>query len=171
MIETSAASPLPASFTAHGWRSDMRNTRAAVAEVVRAAIGEIGTCEAPLGSNAGPVLKYGGEPGQPWCAYFTSWCYRRAEGGSPFGVLASAYKLREWAAGHGRVLADGYALHPGDVALVLREDLHGHVALVVADVGGGMIATVEGNVRSAVRGLVREARAEFNCFIRPLPLP
>ena len=88
--------------------------------------------------------------------------------GSPFGVRASAYKLRTWAVVHDRVLPVGAVLEPGDLALVLREDLHGHVAIVVADLGGGMIATVEGNVHSAVRGLVHRFAAEFSCAVRPI---
>lgn len=152
-------------FVAPGWRSDERNARASVVEVVRVAVGEIGQHEDPPGSNRGARIDVyaRGHLGTPWCAWFASWCYRVA--GAPFGTIGSAWGLYEWAKAHGRLVTA--PLQPGDVAIIRRAGGHGHVGIVVADLGGGKIATVEGNSANAVRGRVR-AVGDFTDYARPV---
>lgn len=156
-------------FLADGWRGDVvaapnDDARAAVA----VAIGEIGTKEDPPGSNRGPrVDMYEGADwlGSPWCALFASWCWGRAPGGSPFGVLASALKLRDWGTQHGALLG-AEPLLPGDIGLILRARGRGHVEIVTSLEWDGQVALVGGNVSNAVRGTVR-ARGAFSHFLRP----
>lgn len=158
-------------FIADGWEGDIVSApndeaRAAVA----VAIAEIGTKEDPTGSNRGPrVDMYEGADwlGSPWCALFVSWCWGRAPGGSPFGILASALKLRDWAATHGALLAGGDDLLPGDIGVILRAGGRGHVELVVGCLFDDKISLVGGNVGNAVRGTVRAPDA-FTAFLRPL---
>jgi peptidoglycan hydrolase-like protein with peptidoglycan-binding domain len=161
-------------FTAPGWRCELSKVRAAVRPVIAAALQDLArpTYEEPNGSNDGPRLrKYGigiGKSGKhyPWCGYSCSHWYSHAEGGSPFGVKASAYKLREWARQHGRLLDPDEDLEPGDVGTVVTPSFQGHVALLV-NVYGAELSTIEGNSRNAVRGLVR-GPSDFE-WARPLP--
>ena len=156
-------------YTAPGWRCYPSEARAEVRPVLIAAVGEIGVCEDPPGSNRGPrVDQYGGgTSGTAWCAHFVSWCFAYAEGGSPFGHVASVYKLGLWAAGAKRLLRPGEIVSPGDLWCALRSDYHGHVEIV----GGGTpdaLSCIGGNSRSAVRGNVRRA-ADATIIVRPIP--
>lgn len=182
----SGGAPGLAGYVALGWRWSPDDAGDSELLVVRAAVDELGVREDPPGSNAGPVLKYGGSPpgspgfpgavGEPWCACFVSWCWARATGGSPFGFLESAYKIWDWGRRNQKLVADGARLLPGDVFVILRQDMHGHVGLVSAPspavsgalaAGADLVSTVEGNSRDAVRGLVR-ARGSLLAFVRPL---
>lgn len=156
-------------FTDAGFRVDLTNCRASVLEVVRAAAGEVGTVESPLGSNSGRRVDLYQAPAQglPWCAYFVSWCYRMSEPRTPFGRIGSVWGLVEWGVRRGRMVTAA-ALEPGDLALVRRSQRRGHVTMVVANLGGGRIATVGGNEGNAVRGRVRVV-ADFTDFVRPIP--
>ncbi len=156
-------------YTAPGWRCAPTSARPGLVNVLTAAVGQIGNCEDPDGSNMGPTIDKYGQDGQPWCAYFVSWCYLYSEPPHPFGVIASALKMQEWAQAQKRVLGAGAQLLPGDVGVILRANFHGHVVLVGGVLDDGKIATVEGNSGNAVRGLVR-AREAFACFVRPIPL-
>ena len=90
-------------------------------------------------------------------------------GGNPFGrPLGSALKVRDWGQANGRLVAAGDPVLPGDVGCILRAGGHGHVVLVACDLGGGQIATVEGNAGNACRGLLR-AREAFAAIVRPIP--
>ncbi len=155
-----------ARYTAAGWRCEPSQAREAVKPVLAAAVDEIGSCERPDGSNRGPRVDIYTAPdlGIPWCAAFASWCYRLA--GSPFGRLLSAYKIGEWGKARGRVVTDP---QPGDLFVILRGDLHGHVGLVAGAPVGGRFCTVEGNSGNAVRGLVRPVDS-ISLFVRPIPL-
>lgn len=159
-------------FTAPGWRCEPSDCRAAVKRVVEVAVGEIGVIEQPDGSNRGARVDVYTAPdlGIPWCAAFVSWCFLRgADDGSPFGRILSALKMREWAVTNNRLLGIAALPQPGDVFVLLRGDLHGHVGLVVGSTPDGRMLTIEGNAGNAVRGLVR-ARAAVSCIIRPIPL-
>lgn len=157
-------------FCAPGWAPGAFPEQ--VVQVCSAAVGEIGAVEVPLGSNRGPrVDQYEGPDwlGSPWCALFASWCWAKAAAGSPFGVLASAYKLNEWGAQHGRLLAATDKAQPGDLALFLRAGGHGHVEIVVStEVDGAPLSLVGGNVSNSVRGTVRP-RSSFTAVLRPMP--
>jgi hypothetical protein len=159
-------------FTAAGWRCSPSEARPGLVEVLRQGVGLLGTVEQPPGSNRGPLIdgwcSAAGLPlGSPWCAAFATAMYGRAD--RPIPIMGSSLKVANWGRQRGLLLADSAMLLPGDIGCILRGDGHGHVVLVGADLGGGMIATVEGNSGSAVRGLLR-ARASFACFVRPMPL-
>ena len=152
------------------WRGDAALTSPAARPVVLAAIGEIGTCEEPLGSNRGPKVDIYNGPdnlGFPWCANFASWCWSHADGGSPFGKLASVIKIRDWGARHGHLIGAIDRLLPGDIWGILRTDGHGHCGLVTApELSGESISSVEGNCSNSVRGTTRP-RAQLTFIVRP----
>jgi len=158
-------------FTAAGWRLDLNECRSQERIVVEKAAGEIGTQENPLGSNRGPkVDQYTGEKwlGQPWCALFVSYCWKYADGGSPFGSLASAYKIRSWGIEKAALIPNNEPARPGDIGVIMRAQGRGHVALVVGkELPGEKLRCVEGNNGSAVRGTLRD-REQFTCIVRPL---
>ena len=156
-------------YTVAGWRCEPSSARPGLVDVLRVAVGEIGVHEEPDGSNAGPRVELYTAPqrGIPWCAAFVSWCYRASEPPAPFGRIFSAVGILDWGRAHGRLVEAGAALQPGDVWIIARADGHGHTGLVAADLGGGQLATIEGNARNAVRGLVR-ARAALTGFVRPI---
>jgi hypothetical protein len=158
-------------YTAPGWRCDPSEARLEVRGILEVAVGEIGTVEQPDGSNRGERVDVYTAPelGIPWCAAFVSWCYAHAEEGSPFGRLLSALRFRDWGAAHDRILGEAAMASPGDVFLILRGDMHGHVGLVAGLTFDGRMCTVEGNAGNAVRGLVR-ARAAVTAVLRPIPL-
>jgi len=158
-------------FIADGWEAKLTaapNNEALAA--VAAAVGEIGTKEDPDGSNRGPrVDMYEGADwlGSPWCALFVSWAWGRAPRGSPFGIQASALKMRDWGATHSNLLGADDVLLPGDVGIILRAQGRGHVEMVVGLEIEGKVSLVGGNVSNAVRGTVRD-RAAFSHFMRPI---
>jgi hypothetical protein len=134
-------------------------------------VGEIGQKEDPPGSNRGPRIdQYTGEEwyGAPWCALFVSYCWKYAEGGSPFGVKASAYKIRAWGIEKGALIPNAEPARPGDIGVIMRAQGRGHVELVIGkEVPGMPLILCGGNVGNAVRGTVRE-RSQFTCVVRPL---
>lgn len=135
-----------------------------------AVVGEIGVQEEPSGSNRGPRVDVFNGPdwlGAPWCANFVSWAWDRAPGGSPFGKLASALKLRDWGAARGALVGTAELARPGDIGIILRDGGRGHVGLVVSyEVAGQAFSLVEGNCGNACRGTVRP-RAAFSHMLRP----
>ena len=135
------------------------------------AAGEIGTAENPPGSNAGPVLRYGGKPGQPWCAWFVCHCFHAAIGRWPA-------KMNHQTGGTGTLLAAAKRAtcvfpkpEPGDIAYKPRFDgkgkkIGGHVGLVAAvSPDGKHVLSIEGNRGDAVRVQVRFT-SEWRWFIR-----
>jgi hypothetical protein len=156
-------------YTAPGWRCAPSEARAEVRRILEVAVGEIGVVERPDASNRGPRVDVYTAPelGIPWCAAFVSWCYAHAEKGSPFGRLLSALRFRDWGAAHGRTLGASALPQPGDVFVIPRGDLHGHVGLVAGLAPDGRMLTIEGNAGNAVRGLVR-ARAAVTAVVRPM---
>ncbi len=158
-------------YISSGWRRDP--SRDVLKLVLDAAVGEIGVHEIPDGSNRGPdVDKYGGD-GQPWCAFWASWCYKRLDTGSPFGVIGSAKGVYSWAEQHNRLLSEAEAVSPvpGDIFIILRADGHGHVGIIVGkpDNDAVKVCTVEGNCSNAVRGMLRD-KFSFSGIARPVPL-
>jgi len=158
-------------FTAEGWRYDLNECRPQERPVVEAAVREIGTKEDPPGSNRGPrVDQYTGEQwyGAPWCALFCSWAWKYADAGSPFGVKASAYKIKTWGTDKHAILSADEPARPGDIGVIMRAEGRGHVALVVGkETPGEPLRCCEGNNGSAVRGTLR-GRDQFTCIVRPL---
>ncbi len=161
-----------APYIVKGWRCEPSEARGPLVEVVRWAAGKIGTVEHPINSNTGPEIDKwlraaGVEPGSAWCASFVSAAYALCPGAMP--RMASAFKVHEWARKAGKLVPDGAPLMVGDVCGILREDYHGHVGMVAAVLEPGVVACIEGNVRSACRGTVH-ARGDWQWYCRPLSL-
>lgn len=159
------------SFIAQGWRGEL--TKAPNHEAMAAcavAIAEVGTKEDPPGSNRGTrVDMYCGKDwlGSPWCMLFISFCWNRAPNGSPFGTLASALKIKNWGAQHGKLLSADDAVLPGDIGIILRAQGRGHVGLATSTEWDGKVSFVEGNNGNACRATVRERNA-FSHYVRPI---
>lgn len=162
-------------FVARGWSCEPSLVRAEVRPAIAAAVGEIGNRETPDGSNAGPTIDKYGQRGQPWCAFFLSWCYAHLDGGSPWGIIGSAWGLYDWAQRQGRVLGVAALPQPGDIFCFLRPpdaagERHGHVGMVVGvRYDQSAISTVEGNSSNAVRGVVRK-QLDPTAYLRPVPI-
>lgn len=157
------------SFIQPGWRYTPSQIRPEVRRAVQAAVDDIGLKEEPPGSNDGPDLKKFNTGGLPWCAMSVSYWFSQLEGGAPFTRKESAFAIREWATAYKRLLGDAALPQPGDIAIIVRGDLHGHVGLVVDYAPTGLISTVEGNSANSVRGIV-SSRSRWTCFARPVPL-
>lgn len=157
--------------TVPGWRCYPSQARQAVRGALAAAVDDLGTGEDPPGSNSGKgLLKYTGHtPGQPWCAFWLSWALSHADGGCPWGVLGSAFKILDWARRNGRVLSPTEKPLEGDVWLIMRSQFAGHVALIVDAGADGTLSTIEGNSANRVRGLLRY-REDATAIIRAIPV-
>lgn len=162
------------SYLAGDWRTDIATARAELVPALKWAALQVGTHETPDGSNRGTQIDQwtglvglaAGVAGPPWCAYFASAAYAQLVGGSPFGRLASALKLRDWGQSKGRLVTPSNAAI-GDVFVILRGDNHGHVGIVCARLTYERVATIEGNASNSVKGLTRDL-AQFTCLVRPL---
>lgn len=168
-----ASAPSSKGWCAPGWRCEPSRERAAVRGVLAIAVGELGVCESPPGSNRGQRVDVYSAPalGTPWCAWFASWVAEHGyEGGSPWGRIGSAWGLYEWGKARGKVLAAGALPQAGDLGLILRAEKHGHVETIcgVSDDRASTYA-IGGNVGDAVRGTVR-ARANWTAIVRPIPI-
>jgi hypothetical protein len=130
--------------------------------------------EAPNGSNRGPMVDlytgFSGRPptvvGPPWCAYFASWNFARAPGGSPFGRVGGARAIVEYCQEHlpgsvvdvaapGAFARTAPLVQAGDLGIIETGPGHGHVFHVAAALDG-VVWTVEGNSGNAVRTLKRQ---------------
>lgn len=158
-------------FTAPGWRCEPSQVRAEARPAILAALEDLArpTLEEPPGSNRGPRVDRYGVPGLPWCAAAASSWVMRADGHVLRRPLMSAFKWREAARAGGFLLGPAALPQPGDVGIVLRQNLHGHVGLIVHVNDDGSLCSIEGNVGSAVRGVVRPMTA-WHFFARPIPL-
>ncbi len=165
------------SYKSPGWGPDITACPDDLLPVVTFWLGEIGVYEDPPHSNK--AVRIGaywrvvpsGDVWPPYCAAFASAGYRRAPGGSPFGFISSTFDLADWGRSHGRLLAPGDSVRPGDIGCILRDPArrHGHtVPLVGLERASTLIPTCEANAGDAVRGLLR-ARSVFNVIVRPVP--
>src|SRR5271157_2494785 len=142
-----------------------------------------GVHEVPDGSNRGPKVDiYTGMEGVPndvlgpaWCAYFASWNFAKAPGGSPFGRIGGAQSIAQFCLKNipgsvidterqaGAVSALGlkssclYLPRCGDLGVIANGQIHGH-AIQVAASQDGTIWSIEGNSGNAVRMRQRLAR-------------
>jgi hypothetical protein len=123
----------------------------ALTTVLDAARGELGRCESPPGSNRNPYAAEAGHAdGQAWCATFVVAMMRR---GGVHLPSESAYTptMANGFRGVGRWTS---APQPGAVVFFQwpGQDRICHVGIVEALLGGGSIATIEGNTDSAGGG-------------------
>lgn len=121
-----------------------------------------GVREQPDGSNRGPrVDLYTGVTGEgegpAWCAYFASWNFARAPGGSPFGKVGGAQAIARYCARNvpecvtdTQSCSPEFVPRPGDLGVIDDGGGRGH-ALHVAAALGDVLWTVEGNSGNAVR--------------------
>ena len=122
-----------------------------------------GVKEVPDGSNRGeridiytgmvgkdPVLK-----GPAWCAYWVSWCFAQAPGGSPFKRIGGAQAIAFWGDKHGCTTWRPYSCKAGDIFVIANSEVRGHVGIVRA-YEAGTIWTIEGNAGNAVRTFKRK---------------
>ena len=135
-----------------------------------------GVHEVPDGSNRGPEVDvYTGMEGVPlsvlgpaWCAYFASWNFAKAPGGSPFGRIGGAQSIVQFCLKNipGSVIdmtvqisavttmglspACLYVPRCGDLGVIANGQIHGHV-IQVAACQDGTIWSIEGNSGKAVR--------------------
>lgn len=151
-------------FISPGWRFDSSDAPANSRLALQTAVDSIGIVEVPDGSNQVPgnPFKNGTDP---WCAYFVSFCFGKLSP-IPFPVMASAYKVYEWGKATGRLIAAKDA-KVGDLWIVVRGDLHGHIEMIIGTSGTETLYNVGGNVGNAVRGTVR-TRSGATYFVRPV---
>lgn len=173
------ASMVSGPFVEKGWSYNLDDVPVDLAEVIRVAVGDVGVREDPPKSNDGPKLKkykiglnsFGKY--YPWCVFALSYWYSFMDGGCPWGVLASAYKLHEWAVDKDRMLGISPIVRPGDVGIDLRKvempdgrKMVGHVGLVVHVLPDGRLCMVEGNAGDAVRARIKKP-GEWRYLMRP----
>ena len=104
------------------------------------------------GDNRGTMEKYGGNPGDPWCASFVSWLYGagQPDSSSPITYTASVSGLRDQAKEAGYYSEVGtYTPVPGDI-MIQKSNGASHTGIVVG-VDDKYIYTIEGNSGDAVR--------------------
>lgn len=158
-------------YTADGWLVYDVDVPPRLVEVVRAAVGCIGTRETPPGSNRGPEIdrwcEAAGIPvGSAWCAAWATAMLQNVDGPT-IPRLGSALKVREWGRQHGRLVALSDKFLPGDLFVIMRGPVHGHAGIIAGD-DGETVRSVEGNAGDACRGLIRP-RVSFSAVVRAVP--
>lgn len=125
---------------------------ATVSELLALARRELGTAEAPAGSNRVKynTAYYGREvqgEGYPWCCVFLWWLFREADASALFyggGRTASCGTLAGYAKRDGRFISAGY--RTGDlVFLRFRGTAIQHIGIVERVTAEGSLVTIEGN--------------------------
>ncbi|HPT61510.1 MAG TPA: CHAP domain-containing protein [Bacillota bacterium] len=120
------------------------------------ALSQVGYSENPRGSNRTKYGAWYGLNGQPWCAIFDS--YVSSASGNPLPPIATskgyAYvpDLEDYAksTGQWRPRGSGYTPKPGDrVLFSFGKRRADHIGIVRNYVGGGRVATIEGNTNGA----------------------
>jgi Putative peptidoglycan binding domain/CHAP domain len=152
------------------WRMDPCSPT--VKPVLDKALSLVGTQETPPGSNRGPVIdelnKSASIPlGSPWCASFATGMYKYSPANPFKNALGSVYKIHEWGKKNGRVIQTSEVAVPGDLMIIERAEGHGHTGIIVADLGDGRVATIEGNAGNAVKKLIRN-KTDLVCYVRPV---
>lgn len=128
--------------------------------ILEVALGELdrGVRERPAGSNRGPRVDVylptwaRTKPGPAWCSWFACWVLTQALGHVPTGrARGGVATLRRDArlVGLWTPKGDG-SIVPGDLVCLDYGRGKGHVGVVIG-VDGKELATIEGNVRHAVR--------------------
>ena len=100
-------------------------------KVLEIAESQVGVLEDPPGSNRGPQVEQylqsaGCSPGDPWCASFVYWCFKKASEslGVPNPLLRSGSCMFHWANTKGRKIGrlnatnDPSLIHPGFIFIM-----------------------------------------------------
>lgn len=129
-------------------------------EVIRIAVGEIGVCEDPLGSNEGERIdeylrSVDMAPGYPWCAAFVYWCFMTASMNlyirNPVPRTAGCMQLWKKSVDvritRKEALQNPSLIVPGLIFIISRGDGKGHTGIVIG-VENGIIHTIEGNTNN-----------------------
>jgi hypothetical protein len=128
-----------------------------VADVLATARSQLGTVERPPGSNRTPYGAEYGNDGQPWCAKFVWWVFRRSLASSLIPKAAFTPTFAQWFRDHRQW---GDRPRPGAVVFFdfPNDNLRriSHVGLVEAVNGDGTVTTIEGNTSSGRRGSQRD---------------
>ncbi|MFA6493128.1 MAG: CHAP domain-containing protein [Patescibacteria group bacterium] len=112
-------------------------------DIVRVAEAEIGTKENYDNCDCGAMEKYGGRTGDAWCAFFSSWVYKRA--GYNIPSIGGAKALYEWFGKNQLSFTkESGTPQPGDVVYFN----HSHVGIVESLDSNGTLRTIEGNAGS-----------------------
>lgn len=121
-------------------------------EVLAKAKSQVGTKEAPPGSNHNKFTEWYGFDG-PWCAMFVSWVFHHA-GMDAIPKNAYTPAFAEWFKAQKAGFTDDSEARPGDVVFFDFPDSLPriqHVGFVLAN-EGGKLTTIEGNTSSGVAG-------------------
>ena len=138
-------------------------------KVAKVALGEVGVAESPPGSNSGmKVRAYQmstdlGGTGWPWCGAFVSWCYKMAHCPDDNLTSASTQLTYETAVQKGAIIKA-----PKIGAMICWPGTH--IGIVVENLGGGFVRTVEGNSSDAVSVRTRNIRDGKCVLIAPVAI-
>jgi hypothetical protein len=129
----------------------------AVADVLAAARSQLGTVERPPGTNRTPYGAEYGNDGQPWCAKFVWWAFRKSLASSLIPKAAYTPTFAQWFRDRRQW---GARPRPGAVVFFdfPGDNVHriSHVGLVESVNGDGTVTTIEGNTSSGRRGSQRD---------------
>jgi len=141
-------------------------------DILAVARGEIGTTEAPKGSNRIKynTAYYGKEvsgDSYPWCCVFVWWVFREAGAPELFyggGKTASCTTLMRYYQQQGQIVTDA---RPGDLLFYQFDtDSYADHIGIVESVDGGKIVTIEGNAGDMVKRVTVD-KAKIMCIARP----
>jgi hypothetical protein len=129
----------------------------AVADVLAIARSQLGTVEQPPGSNRTPYGAEYGNDGQPWCAKFVWWVFRKSLASSLIPKAAYTPTFAQWFRDRGQW---GQTPRPGAVVFFdfPNDNVNriSHVGVVEAVNGDGTITAIEGNTSSGRSGSQRD---------------
>jgi hypothetical protein len=116
--------------------------------IVDIAASQVGLVESPMGSNRGPIAKYGAlygawMGGQPWCAAFVGWCWQQA------GV-EDALSICTPSCAQNCNISDSRGLRMSPRAGASIVWCGHHTGLLVEPLGGSLWRTIEGNTSHCV---------------------
>lgn len=116
-----------------------------VKELLAVAVGELGTCESPAGSNRTKYGRWMLLDGQPWCMSFVQWCC--AQAGVPLALrTGSCSALLNWYRGNNpkRIVTEP---QPGDIIIYT----FGHTG-ILESAAAGTVTAIEGNTSPGSSG-------------------
>jgi hypothetical protein len=116
--------------------------------IVDIAASQVGLVESPLGSNKGPISKYGAlygtwMSGEPWCAAFVGWCWTQAGVDDALSICTPSCQTNCNISD-----AKGLRMSPRPGASIVW--CGKHTGLLVEPLGGGLWRTCEGNTNHSV---------------------